>query len=142
MQKKEPNPYDDIIDLPHHVSKVHPQMSPHARAAQFSAFAALTGFGDVIHETARRTTPKRELDESELAELNRKLAFLASRLRLGERPAVRIDYFVPDERKDGGEYVLKSAPVVRISPVKQTLSLDDGTAIPFENIAGIEELAQ
>ena len=142
MQKKEPNPYDDIIDLPHHVSKVHPQMSPHARAAQFSAFAALTGFGEVIEETARRTTPKRELDESEKAELNRKLAFLAERLRLREKPAVRIEYFVPDERKDGGAYAVKSAVVVRLSRDKKTLTLDDGTAIPFENIAGIEELVQ
>ena len=57
--------YDDIIDLPHHVSKVHPQMPPSARAAQFSPFAALTGYEDVIGETARLTTPKRELDESE-----------------------------------------------------------------------------
>jgi len=140
MQKKEPNPYEDIIDLPHHVSKVHPQMSPHARAAQFSAFAALTGFGEVIRETARRTTRKRELDESEKAELNRKLAFLASRLRLGEKTAVRIEYFVPDDRKDGGEYVVKSAAVISLLPVRQTLMLDDGTAIPFENIAGIEAL--
>ena len=40
--------YDDIIDLPHHVSKVHPQMPLSARAAQFSPFAALVGYEDVI----------------------------------------------------------------------------------------------
>lgn len=140
--QKTPNPYDDIIDLPHPVSKVHPQMPSRARAAQFSAFAALTGFGDVIAETARRTTPKRELDESELAELNRKLAFLASRLRLGGKPAVRIEYFVPDGRKEGGEYVVKSDVVAKVSPAGQTLTLGDGTAIPFGNIAAIEDAAQ
>ena len=130
------DPYDDIIDLPHHVSTVHPQMPPQARAAQFSAFAALTGFGDVIDETARGTAPKRELDESEKAELDRKLRAAAA--RLAEKPVVRIEYFTPDARKDGGEYVVKSGAVVRISPVRKTLTLDDGTAIPFGDIAGIE----
>ena len=63
----EKSPYDDIIRLPHHVSKVHPQMPLRDRAAQFSPFAALVGYEDIIDETARRTTPKRELDESEKA---------------------------------------------------------------------------
>ena len=107
--------YDDIIDLPHHVSKVHPQMPLSARAAQFSPFAALTGYEDVIGETVRMTEPKRELDESEKAELDRKLGILASRLR--ERPVIRMEYFIPDERKDGGEYVSKSCSIVRISPM-------------------------
>ena len=133
MQK---NPYDDIIDLPHHVSTVHPQMSPQARAAQFSAFAALTGFGDVIDETARRTAPKRELDESEKAELDRKLCAVAA--RLPEKPAVRIEYFIPDTKKDGGEYVVRSGRVVRIASVRKTLTLDDGTVIPFMDIVGLE----
>ena len=127
--------YDDIIDLPHHVSKVHPQMPMRARAAQFSPFAALTGYGDVIDETARLTVPKRELDESEKAELDRKVGVLIS--RLGERPAVRIEYFVPDERKDGGKYVIKSGAIVRITPIRKTLTLDDGTTIRFENVADI-----
>lgn len=130
------NPYDDIIDLPHHVSTVHPQMSPQARAAQFSAFAALTGFGDAIDETARRTAPKRELDESEKAELDRKLCAVTA--RLAEKPVVRIEYFIPDKKKDGGEYVVRSGAVVRIAPVGKTLTLDDGTVIPFPDIVGIE----
>lgn len=127
--------YDDIIDLPHHVSKVHPQMPPSARAAQFSPFAALTGYEDVIDETARLTVPKRELDESEKAELDRKVGSLIS--RLGERPVVRIEYFVPDERKDGGKYATKSGAIVKITPVRKTLTLDDGTVIRFENVADI-----
>ena len=127
--------YDDIIDLPHHVSKVHPQMPPAARAAQFSPFAALVGYGDVIDETARLTVSKRELDESEKAELDRKLGELISRIK--ERPAVRIEYFIPDERKDGGKYVSKTGVIVKITPVRKTLTLDDGTTIRFGDVADI-----
>ena len=58
------NPYDDIIDLPHPVSKTRPRMSAHDRAAQFSPFAALTGFESAIQETGRVTDQKIELDES------------------------------------------------------------------------------
>lgn len=46
--------YDDIINLPHHVSKKHPQMSLYARSAQFAPFAALTGYEDVIKETEKK----------------------------------------------------------------------------------------
>lgn len=46
--------YDDIIHLPHHVSKNHPQMSIRDRAAQFAPFAALTGHGEAIRETENR----------------------------------------------------------------------------------------
>ena len=129
-------PYDDIIGLPHHVSTVHPQMPSGARAAQFSAFAALVGFGDIIDETARQTVPKRELDESEKAELDRKIAVLAS--KIAEKPAATVEFFVPDEWKDGGEYLLKTDAVVRISPARKTLTFADGTKIRFEDIAGIE----
>ena len=48
------NKYEDIINLPHHVSKKHPQMSLYARAAQFAPFAALTGYEDLIEENARK----------------------------------------------------------------------------------------
>ena len=61
--------YDDIIDLPHHVSETHARMSRHDRAAQFSPFAALTGFEDVIDETARETTERLETDEQHIAAL-------------------------------------------------------------------------
>lgn len=48
------NKYDDIINLPHHVSKEHPRMSMYMRAAQFAPFAALTGHDSAIQETAKR----------------------------------------------------------------------------------------
>ena len=129
------NPYADIINLPHHVSTVHPQMTMAQRAAQFSPFAALVGYEDVIEETTRQTDSKRELDESEKAELNRKLSILASLLK--EKPVVEIEYFVSDKTKAGGEYVFKSGSVVKILLVQKVLVQGDGTKIRIEDIADI-----
>ena len=129
------HPYADIIDMPHHVSKDRPHLSMHQRAAQFSPFAALVGYEDVIEETTRQTELKRELDETEKAELDRKLSVIAAHLT--ERPIVVIEYFVPDKTKAGGEYVLKSGTVVKILPVQKVLVLGDGTKIRIEDIANI-----
>ena len=129
------HPYADIIDMPHHVSKDRPHLSMHQRAAQFSPFAALVGYEDVIEETTRQTDLKRELDETEKAELDRKLSVIAAHLT--ERPIVVIEYFVPDKTKAGGEYVLKSGTVVKILPVQKVLVLGDGTKIRIEDIANI-----
>ena len=98
-QDKEKN-YEDIINLPHHVSPVHPSMPLSDRAAQFAPFAALTGYGDVIKETARQTDRKPELTEEEKQELDYKLQMAVS--LPGEKPAVTITYFVPDKKKAGG----------------------------------------
>ena len=87
------NLYSDIIDMPHHVSKDRPHLSMHQRAAQFSPFAALVGYEEVIEETRRQTDLKRELDETEKAELDRKLSVIAAHLT--EKPIVVIEYFVP-----------------------------------------------
>ena len=130
-----PHPYADIINLPHHVSKVHPQMSMAQRAAQFSPFAALVGYEDVVEETARQTDSKREQDETEKAELDRKLSVIAA--HLAEKPIVVIEYFVPDKTKAGGEYVFKSGTVVKILQVQKKLVLGDGTEIRIEDIADI-----
>ena len=129
------NLYSDIIDMPHHVSKDRPHLSMHQRAAQFSPFAALVGYDEVIEETRRQTDLKRELDETEKAELDRKLSVIAAHLT--ERPIVVIEYFVPDKTKAGGEYVVKSSTVVKIQPVQKMLVLDDGTKIPIDDIADI-----
>ena len=129
------HPHADIINLPHHVSKVHPQMSMHQRAAQFSPFAALVGFEDVIDENVRQTDSKRELDEMEKEELDRKLCVIESHLT--EKPVVEIEYFIPDAIKAGGEYVFRSGEVVKIQPVEKKLILSDGTVIPIEDIANI-----
>ena len=68
--------YDDIIGLPHHVSEVHPQMGRIDRAAQFSPFAALTGYSDAIRETGRLTEERVELDEDMKEGLDEKLRML------------------------------------------------------------------
>ena len=129
------NPYDDILHLPHHVSKVHPHMPLRDRAAQFSPFAALVGYEDIIAESARRTTAKRELDETEKAELDRRLAVIAS--HLAERPEIEVEYFVRDARKDGGEYVVKKGVAARILPVERKLVLADGSELRIEDITDI-----
>ena len=129
------HPYADIIDMPHHVSKDRPHLSMHQRAAQFSPFAALVGYEDVIEETTRQTDSKRELDETEKGELDRKLSVIAA--HLAEKPIVVIEYFVPDKTKAGGEYVFKSGTVAKILQVQKKLVLGDGTEIRIEDIADI-----
>ena len=60
-EKRKMENYDDIIHLPHHVSKKHPKLSMQQRAAQFAPFAALTGYEDAINETVRLTESEMEL---------------------------------------------------------------------------------
>ena len=85
MKAEDERRYDDIIDLPHPVSRTHPRMPAANRAAQFLPFAALSGYGDVIDETARLTDRRIELSESEKAELNARLSRLAERLPAAAR---------------------------------------------------------
>ena len=127
--------YDDIIRLPHHVSQNHPQMPLRERAAQFAPFAALTGYETAVGETARLTSERRELDPQEAAELNRRLADLAARLK--DRPKVTIEYFVPDERKSGGAYVTVTGRVRNISVAERLLVMEDGAVIPLEDIDSV-----
>ena len=129
------NPYADIIDLPHHVSKVHPQMSMHQRAAQFSPFAALVGYEDVVHEMERQTDQERELSEDEKAELDQRMGIIAA--HLSEHPVVTIEFFEPDKRKDGGEYVFKSGEVEKIVPTERVVVVG-GKVIRMDRIVGIE----
>ena len=128
-------PYDDIIHLPHHVSRNHPQMPLRERAAQFAPFAALTGYEAAVGETARLTAERRELDPQEAEELNRRLTDLAA--RLPERPEVTVEYFVPDDRKAGGAYVTMTGVVRHISVPEKTLVMEDGAVIALEDIATI-----
>ena len=131
-EKKEFHKYDDIINLPHPVSKTHPRMSLHDRAAQFSPFAALTGYAGVIRETARLTDRKIELDETMLTALNERYRLLLS--VLDTEPEVEITYFVPDERKSGGAYRTVSGVVKKADEFTRRLILTDGTVIPMEDV--------
>ena len=129
------SPYDDIIHLPHHVSRNHPQMPMLDRAAQFAPFAALTGYEAAVGETARQTAERRELDPQEAEELNRRLAELIA--RLPERPEVTIEYFVLDERKAGGAYVTVTGRVRHISIAERVLVMEDETVIPMEDVDSV-----
>lgn len=128
--------YDDIINLPHHVSKKHPQMSLHDRAAQFSPFAALTGHKAAINETARLTDEKQILNEDVIAKLNEQLNFIKE--NISTNPIVTITYFVPDDRKSGGAYISNTGVVKKINEYNHTVVLTDKTVIPIEQISEMQ----
>ena len=127
--------YDDIINLPHHVSSNHRPMSMHDRAAQFAPFAALVGYDDAVAETARLTEARPELDEQEQQTLNAKLCSLADRIH--EHPEVRIKYYVPDARKSGGAIIEISGIAKKLSESDRSLTLDDGRVIPLADLIDI-----
>lgn len=127
--------YDDIIHLPHHRSTRRSHMSLHDRAAQFSPFAALTGFESAIEETGRLTDSRIEPEEFGCSILDRKLAMLLQHLK--EQPEAVITYFCPDERKAGGSYKEAAGRVHKVDLYRQTLTLADGQDIPIGDISDI-----
>lgn len=128
--------YADIIDLPHHVSVTRRHMSIKDRAAQFSAFAALTGYSDKIKETARLTDDKCELDETELEELSLKLAMILA--RADEKPYITVTYFSSDQKKSGGVYKTVTGNLKKVDEIERTLTLTDGDIIRLDDIIDIE----
>ena len=116
--------YEDILNLPHHVSKTRPQMSMLDRAAQFSPFAALTGYDDAIKETGRLTDEKIEMDEDRKAALDMKQANLIE--MIDEQPEISITYFLPDTKKSGGAYVTVTGNLKRFDEYERLLILTDG----------------
>ena len=127
--------YDDIINLPHHQSAKHKQMSRLNRAAQYAPFAALTGYGAAITETARLTNEKIELDDKRITILNEQIQFIYE--KISEHPFVEITYFIPDIRKSGGEYVMITGNVRKIDDYNRDVILTDGMKIPIDNIYSI-----
>ncbi len=127
--------YDDIIDLPHHVSSTRPQMSMHDRAAQFSPFAALVGYDESVGEAARLTDKKAELTEDKINDLNEKIQFL--RENCDEHSQIAIEYFVADKKKSGGAYHKIMGAIRRIDDYNRTLILTDGAEIPLDDIYNI-----
>jgi len=124
--------YKDIIDLPHHVSDVHPQMSMINRAAQFSPFAALTGYDDAIEETARLTDSRIELTEAEEDEISGKLG----RLQRGD--SVELTWFVPDKRKAGGRYNAERVVIKQVVAAEGKVNLVDGRSVDIKDIIDVE----
>ncbi|NLY37539.1 MAG: YolD-like family protein [Tissierellia bacterium] len=129
-------PYDDIINLPHHRSTSRPPMSAHDRAAQFSPFAALTGYGSAITERARLTDSRVELDECSKVDLNEKLIMIQN--QIDQQPEVSITYFHPDKRKSGGAYITVTGFVKKIDEYERTVAMQDATIIPVDAIIEID----
>ncbi len=127
--------YDDIINLPHHVSGTRPQMSAHDRAAQFSPFAALIGYDAAVAETARLTDERIELDESQKEALSQRLLMLSE--QIDDHPEAVFTYFVPDKRKSGGKYVTATGSVKKIDEYENVVVLTDGTRISITDIFNI-----
>ena len=130
------NEYDDIINMPHHVSSRHPQMSMMNRAAQFAPFAALTGHAAAIEETARLTDEQHELADEDSEALNQKLAYL--RENLHEHPIITITYFEPDRKKAGGMYKSIEGQLKNIDDYNQSIVLKSGEVIFLKSILDIQ----
>ena len=128
--------YEDIINLPHHVSTRHPQMSMMNRAAQFAPFAALTGHSAAIEETARLTELQQELADEDNEILNQKMTYL--REAINEHPTISITYFEPDKRKSGGRYMSIEGQLQNIDDYNQTIVLKNGETIPLKSILDIQ----
>lgn len=126
--------YDDIIRLPHHVSSTRPRMSAIDRAAQFSPFAALTGYDTSIKESARLTDARIELDDSQKEEIGEKL-----RLVTGQPDAeTKITYFLPDTKKTGGRYVLAAGTVKKVDEYERMIIMGDGKQIPIDEVIDVD----
>ena len=132
---KETHRYDDIIHRHHPVSARHASMTNSDRAAQFSPFAALTGYEEVIAEAARQTASRIELEESELQLLDRKIRHLQQ--RIAEHPEVEITYFEPDAVKEGGAYRTVKGAVKKIDTYARCIILTTQQVIPMEEIISL-----
>ena len=130
------NRYNEIINLPHHVSKTRPQMPMSDRAAQFAPFAALTGYDAAIKETGRLTDEKIEMDEEALNILNMKFQILVD--SLDDEPEVTFTYFKPDERKAGGAYLEVTGTVKKVDDFERLIVMHNGTKMPMDDILNIE----
>ena len=130
------NRYDEIINLPHHISKTRPQMPMSDRAAQFAPFAALTGYDAAIKETGRLTDEKIEMDEEALNILNMKFQILVD--SLDDEPEVTFTYFKPDQRKAGGAYIEVTGKVKKVDGFERLIVMQNGTKMPMDDILNIE----
>lgn len=133
--KREDHFYDDLLYLPHPVSRTRRPMSRQERAAQFSPFAALTGYDAVLREAGRRTDARADLTESGQAELDEALRALLA--ELDRQPEAAVTWFVPDPRKSGGAYVRIEGRVKKLDEYARCITLIDGTEIPIGQIVGV-----
>ena len=128
--------YDDMIYMQNPTPTCKPRMSLYERAAQFSPFAALTGYEDAVEETARLTDTRLELSEDMKTILNEKMQMIVD--NLNSEPIVTITYFVPDKKKSGGAYVDVTGVVKEIDEYERCIVMTDKKKIPIEQIRAIE----
>ena len=138
-------PYADILSLPHHVSETHARMPQADRAAQFAPFAALSGYGDAVQESARLTSQRIDLDEDAKEELNQTLQLLSAQLRgQGFSQQIRVTFFVPDIKKAGGSYLSENGTIRKLPSDVRAVVLETVSGrrrtIPLEDILHIELL--
>ncbi len=126
--------YEDIVNLPHLISKTHKPMSMEMRAAQFAPFSALNGHSEALNEVARYTSNKPELTEEKLKFLSFKLNRILS---TEKSPEIKIKYFKPDINKNGGEIVSIKGIIKKIDYDDKTIIFSDGTIILSDNILDI-----
>lgn len=136
MKQKPRNPYEDMLELSHPVSKTHPQMARRDRAAQFAPFAALTGYEEAVSEAARFTEEKMILDEDSKEQLDWKLRCLQEKVK--EKPIITVTYFLEDEKKKGGKYVTVTGILKKIDGYTHQFVLESGEEIPVEDIVSLE----
>lgn len=134
--KKDIHNYDDIINMPRHISSKHPQMKIIDRAAQFAPFAALTGHKESINEASRITDSKKELDENQKEILNNKLNYIL--LNLDKLLEIKITYFQADLKKSGGKYVTVLATIKKIDEYNKVLVLNNGKKIKIDDLYWLE----
>lgn len=136
MKQKPRNSYEDMLELSHPVSKIHPQMPRRDRAAQFAPFAALTGYEEAVREAARFTEEKMILDEDSKEQLDWKLRCLQEKVK--EKPTITVTYFLKDEKKKGGKYVTVTGVLKKIDSYTHQFVLENGEEIPVEDIVSLE----
>ena len=128
--------YDDIINLTHPTSKKHPRMPIRDRAAQFAPFAALVGYDDAVEETARVTDDMIEQSDEMMAVIDEKLRYLSE--RIGEMPTVLVTYFLPDDKKSGGEYKIFEGRIKRLDDYDAMMIFECGKKISYDKIYSVE----
>lgn len=139
MREEDMHKYDDIIDLPRHVSEHHPTMALSDRAAQFSPFSALTGYEETVRETGRRTDEKILLSPEEEELLNENLLLIQEEMAQGRQVSVSVTYFVADAKKEGGCYRTREGYLKKIDSTQKQIILEDGCHIPLEDIVQLDK---
>lgn len=130
--------YDDIINLQRPHYDEYPPMPLEDRAAQFSPFAAVVGYGDAVKETSRLTEDMTELSEDGKYEIDMKLMHLSE--ILSDRPEVEVVYFVPDPRKSGGSYRRKTGIVKRLDSYENAIVFEDKEKIQINLLLSLRFL--